>query len=283
MNELHCVYRIVNFATGHVYVGRTHDAYERRIAHFAQLKRGIHHNQYLQNAYNKYGRQAFYFETLERNIPETLINEREIAWITEFDSYRDGYNLTTGGDSVGNSAKTPCTWNGIEYESVTAASRALGINDSSMTHRLQQGYTCDGDLKNQWGEVAWNGVVYKNPTNAARANGVAVATMTNRLNKGYACDADLTPLIKPKPVTYNSVEYSTVKAAAKANNVKPSIMSWRILHGITNDSDIPSPEKPVEIDGLQFPSIKKAALHFCIGTTTVGRWIRRGKARFLRE
>ena len=47
-----------------------------------------------------------------------------------------------------NNAKgNPCSWNGIEYASVSAAAKANGIHVSSMNDRLRRGYICDADLK----------------------------------------------------------------------------------------------------------------------------------------
>jgi hypothetical protein len=37
-------------------------------------------------------------------------------------------------------------WNGIEYESVTEAARAVGVTKPAMWQRLQKGYTCDEDM-----------------------------------------------------------------------------------------------------------------------------------------
>lgn len=42
---------------------------------------------------------------------------------------------------------SPCAWNDVHYESISAAARALGINVATMRERLQKGYTCDADLK----------------------------------------------------------------------------------------------------------------------------------------
>lgn len=46
-NKKSGLYEIVNSKTGQVYVGSTTDLYERKIAHFADLNKGTHHNSYL--------------------------------------------------------------------------------------------------------------------------------------------------------------------------------------------------------------------------------------------
>lgn len=50
------------------------------------------------NAINKYGAENFYVETLEENIPLDKLDEKEIEYIAEYDSYNNGYNSTPGGD-----------------------------------------------------------------------------------------------------------------------------------------------------------------------------------------
>ena len=52
----------------------------------------------LYNAIAKYGKENFYIELLEETTPDKL-DEREIFYIEKFDSYKNGYNSTNGGDS----------------------------------------------------------------------------------------------------------------------------------------------------------------------------------------
>jgi len=50
----------------------------------------------MQNSYNKYGEDSFEWEVIEYCDPEFL-DEREIFWIEYYNTYNDGFNLTTGG------------------------------------------------------------------------------------------------------------------------------------------------------------------------------------------
>jgi len=56
------VYKLVNKVTGQCYVGQSQRLKKRLAEHFRQLRRGIHPNPRLQNAFNKYGESAFYGE-----------------------------------------------------------------------------------------------------------------------------------------------------------------------------------------------------------------------------
>lgn len=53
------IYKIVNTATGACYVGQSQRLKKRIKEHFRLLRRGIHSNSRLQNAYNKYGAESF--------------------------------------------------------------------------------------------------------------------------------------------------------------------------------------------------------------------------------
>jgi len=54
------IYKIVNTATGQCYVGQSQRVEKRIKEHFRLLRWNKHTNPHLQNAYNKYGRDAFY-------------------------------------------------------------------------------------------------------------------------------------------------------------------------------------------------------------------------------
>lgn len=59
------VYLISNNVNGKCYVGSTIHLDQRRKQHFSRLAHNKHVNKHLQNAYNKYGREAFESEVLE--------------------------------------------------------------------------------------------------------------------------------------------------------------------------------------------------------------------------
>lgn len=59
------IYKIVCFANGHFYIGRTVNFAKRRTAHLRDLERGQHKNPRLQATYDKYGIDYFQFFLLE--------------------------------------------------------------------------------------------------------------------------------------------------------------------------------------------------------------------------
>lgn len=55
------IYEIRCTITGKSYLGRSHDMLHRCLGHLRELRAGNHESTYLQNAWNKYGEQAFEF------------------------------------------------------------------------------------------------------------------------------------------------------------------------------------------------------------------------------
>ena len=91
-----CIYQIRNLINNKVYIGQTVDETRRRCNHFFLLRKGIHHSQKLQRAYNKYGESNFVFEVLEE-CEKSQLNDKEKWWIANKDSYNSGYNCNEGG------------------------------------------------------------------------------------------------------------------------------------------------------------------------------------------
>lgn len=84
------IYQIRNIINNDIYVGSTKSFQSRLYAHITLLERNKHHSRYLQNAYNKYGKQNFTFEILElvENIKELILIEQKYL-----DKYNPTYNV----------------------------------------------------------------------------------------------------------------------------------------------------------------------------------------------
>lgn len=98
------IYMIKNLVNEKKYIGRSTDIKTRWSNHKYELNKGIHVNSYLQNAWNKYGKDNFEFSIIEE-CAENDLNEKEIYWIKEMDAYHNGYNLTEGGEGYSLSAE----------------------------------------------------------------------------------------------------------------------------------------------------------------------------------
>lgn len=95
------IYKIINIQNNKFYIGSCSSKtylYERLKHHQQDLLLNKHHNKYLQNAYNKYGIDNFYYEIIEICSPVDCIN-REQYWI---DLLKPHYNLLKkAGSSLG--------------------------------------------------------------------------------------------------------------------------------------------------------------------------------------
>ena len=95
------VYKIQNNINGKIYVGSSIHLSKRINDHLTMLRANKHENNYLQNAYNKYGKKNFTVEILEYGINKEDVRTKEQKWIDELDLCNpdNGYNIN--GSAVG--------------------------------------------------------------------------------------------------------------------------------------------------------------------------------------
>ena len=90
------VYQITNDINGKIYIGKTEESIEKRWReHCKDYKKERCKNRPLYRAMNKYGIEHFHIEQLEET---DNASEREIYWIEQKQSFKNGYNATMGGD-----------------------------------------------------------------------------------------------------------------------------------------------------------------------------------------
>lgn len=91
------IYVIRNLINNKVYIGKSKNIYIRMKTHVTKLNtKSQDENRHLINAWHKYGKDKFDYYVIEYcEFNESLLKERELYWITIFDSLnRDkGYNL----------------------------------------------------------------------------------------------------------------------------------------------------------------------------------------------
>jgi group I intron endonuclease len=89
------IYQIVNVRTGKRYIGQSENVSKRYVTHKYRLITGRHVNQHLQNAWNKYGEDAFEFRLVEE-CPVVALSVREQMYFNvylESDRWDQLYNI----------------------------------------------------------------------------------------------------------------------------------------------------------------------------------------------
>lgn len=97
------------------YIGCSHNLDIRIREHISKLSNNKHINSRLQNAYNKYGKPII--EILENTSIEDMY-DREIFWISKFDSYHNGFNSTNGGEGGFGEGANPSKYKQEDYDCI---------------------------------------------------------------------------------------------------------------------------------------------------------------------
>lgn len=91
------IYKISNTVNDKIYIGQTIQPLSRRWQkHISDSKKKDTH---LYRAMRLYGVDKFSIEVIEGNIPQEELSDKEKYYISQYNSFNDGYNSTPGGES----------------------------------------------------------------------------------------------------------------------------------------------------------------------------------------
>lgn len=91
------IYKCTCLSNGYEYIGQARFLLKRKQHHIYALRNNKHRNIHMQRAWNKYGEDNFLWTVIEKCDVSNL-NEREIYWIKKYDTFHNGFNMTSGGD-----------------------------------------------------------------------------------------------------------------------------------------------------------------------------------------
>ena len=94
------IYLIKNSVNGRCYLGSSINVKARWASHKSGLRRGIHHSQKLQRAWNKYGEESFEFHLIEIVGDDADLASCEQRWLDALGAVAYGYNINPIAGSV---------------------------------------------------------------------------------------------------------------------------------------------------------------------------------------
>ena len=90
------IYKITNLINNKVYIGQTINTLQERWWGHCQNVNSNSYKMVIKRAIKKYGKESFKIELLEE-CDQKLLNEKERFWINYYNSFKEGYNSTIGG------------------------------------------------------------------------------------------------------------------------------------------------------------------------------------------
>jgi hypothetical protein len=135
------IYVIKNNVNEKVYIGKTYNNLTTRYnEHIRDSRKKRCEDRALYSAIKKYGENSFFIELLEDGIEEALLEEREIYYINKYNSYKNGYNCSLGGDG-----KRYITWTDAQvlkiyskHKSIRKAAKELQISIDTVSMILHK-------------------------------------------------------------------------------------------------------------------------------------------------
>ena len=130
------IYQITNDINGKIYIGKTEFSIEKRFKeHCQDAFRDRNEKRPLYAAMRQYGIEHFHIELIEEtDSPE----EREVFWIENKRSFKNGYNATVGGDGKKYIDYDLVISSYKEIKSIVDTAKALNISADSVSNILRQ-------------------------------------------------------------------------------------------------------------------------------------------------
>lgn len=190
------VYKYTNKINGKVYIGQTLHPKQRKENHKCAPTNGVFHK-----AVRKYGWDNFEYEVLcvvkkpDYKEAKELLNRVEILFISHYDSFNNGYNMTIGGDQVMKSRKhSDETIQKIKDKTVGRPAWNKGVPMREDSKNKLRDANKNRVFKEEWKQkvkdnakttkVLIDGVVYPSLMKASSSLGLNYSTLANYLHCG---------------------------------------------------------------------------------------------------
>lgn len=134
------VYKLTS-PSGKSYIGKSKDYSKRFDQHITEALNNS--DRKICKAIRKYGKENISLEILEENISEDEACKLEIMYIEKFDTYKNGYNMTKGGD-------------GIDSETQSKLKTNFYQTDKGIEERKRRSKVLKENNPSKKGRTAWN-------------------------------------------------------------------------------------------------------------------------------
>lgn len=130
------IYTLTNKVNHKVYVGKTNRTVKERYQeHLLAIHKSVNDDRKLYKAFKKYGIENFDLALIEECTTEN-VEDREMHWIEHYDSYRNGYNMTLGGDGKSYVQEMPVIEMYYQCQNVTETAKRMGIDRETVSNIL---------------------------------------------------------------------------------------------------------------------------------------------------
>lgn len=251
------IYQILNKVNGKVYVGSSATIEVRWKIHKGELGRGVHGNTHLQNAYSKYGPEAFEYFVIEYCCPiKEILLEKEQFWMDALKVIEKGYNINPTAGSMLGRVHSKETKKKI-FDAIKGENHWLYGKPKEAHPNYGKKFSEEHKEKlrqSHLGQPSWNkgkhgymskehrksiseaqqkNITFEDRTMCidewAKEMGISPGTLYSRLNNGWTVEKTLTvdSNKKNEPIEYNG-QKKTVKEWAEYLEIKYHTLLWRI-------------------------------------------------------
>lgn len=140
---------LITSPSSKVYVGQSMILIEQKINSYRRLEKYDKTDRKIANAIRKYGWENMKFEVIESSNSWTKdqLNEREIYWISYYNSIDNGYNMTIGGDGVDSNLARQLALK--HHETMSVEKKQQRSDNCSVGQRSRYKNTPDSDVTKQ--------------------------------------------------------------------------------------------------------------------------------------
>lgn len=291
------IYKIENLINGKIYIGQTADkrgfdgrykprgeGIERVYKYHKQFQNLKHrYNRHLLESIEKYGFGSFkVYKVFDITFSKEELDIKEIMYIRLFDSYKNGYNQSLGGESGSKGSK----W--TEKQKEVKRKQTIGKNNPfyGKTHSLETRMKISNSSKNmihtkESKDKLSKTMRYKHKYDKdfiKKMKKVYISNSTRMKNSYY---------FNYKKIIYNKIEFTGLEECANYLNVrKQTLRSWLIGKNPTphtyyskglyykGEIDKIRPNlNTIYCEGIYFDNAREVADYYGLSNTTIKDWL----------